>query len=284
MKPIQTIAIILVAIIAIIGMNSLFIVKETNQAMVLTLGKVDRLISEPGLKFKVPFIQNIVMFDKRVLETDSTPTEYVTKDKKRLLVDSFTRWQIMNARKFYEAVRTESAALERINIIVNSAMRSYLGREDLVEIVSGNRAEIMAAIHRDASVQAEALGVRIVDVRIKRSDLPEENSRAIYQRMRAEREKESKEIRAQGEEEAQKIRADAEKQRTILLAEAKRDSEKMRGEGDALGIKITGEAFGKDPDFYSFMRSLDAYREGLKGDNTYMVLDSDMSFFKQFSK
>jgi membrane protease subunit HflC len=284
MKPIHTIGLIGLAIAVVIGMNSLFIVKETNQAMVLTLGKVDRLISEPGLKFKVPFIQNIVMFDKRILETDATPTEYVTKDKKRLLVDSFTRWQIVNARKFYEAVRNESAALERINIIVNSAMRSYLGREELVEIVSGDRAKLMQSILENARVQAEPLGVEIVDVRIKRSDLPEENSRAIYQRMRAEREKESKEIRAQGEEEAQKIRADANKQRTILLAEAKRDSEKLRGEGDALSIKITGAAFNKDPEFYSFMRSLDAYREGLSGDKTYMVLDSDMSFFKQFSK
>ncbi|MEC9290900.1 MAG: protease modulator HflC [Pseudomonadota bacterium] len=284
MKPIHTIGLIGLAIAVIIGMNSLFIVKETNQAMVLTLGKVDRLISEPGLKFKVPFIQNIVMFDKRILETDATPTEYVTKDKKRLLVDSFTRWQIVNARKFYESVRNENLALERINIIVNSAMRSYLGREDLVEIVSGDRAKMMQSILENARVQAEPLGVEIVDVRIKRSDLPEENSRAIYQRMRAEREKESKEIRAQGEEEAQKIRADADKQRTILLAEANRDSEKLRGEGDALSIKITGTAFNKDPEFYSFMRSLDAYRAGLKGENTYMVLDSDMSFFKQFSK
>ena len=284
MKPIHTIGLIGLAIAVIIGMNSLFIVKETNQAMVLTLGKVDRLISEPGLKFKVPFIQNIVMFDKRILETDATPTEYVTKDKKRLLVDSFTRWQIVNARKFYESVRNENLALERINIIVNSAMRSYLGREDLVEIVSGDRAKMMQSILENARIQAEPLGVEIVDVRIKRSDLPEENSRAIYQRMRAEREKESKEIRAQGEEEAQKIRADADKQRTILLAEANRDSEKLRGEGDALSIKITGTAFNKDPEFYSFMRSLDAYRAGLKGENTYMVLDSDMSFFKQFSK
>lgn len=283
MRPIHMITLFTLGIAAIVVMNSTFIVRETDQAMVLTLGKVDRLISEPGLKFKVPFVQNIVMFDKRILATDSPPTEYVTKDKKRLLVDSFSRWRITNAQKFYEAVRTEDAARQRINIIVNSSMRSHLGRESLVDIVSGRRAVLMDKILQESRKEAEPFGVELVDVRIKRTDLPEANSRAIYQRMRAEREKESKELRAQGEEEAQKIRADADRQRTILMAEARRDAEKLRGEGDAEAIGITGRSFNQAPEFYSFLRSLEAYKTSLKNKNTTFVLDSGMPFFQHFS-
>lgn len=282
MRPLHILLIIVIGIVAAVGANSAFIVKETDQAMVLAIGKVDRVVAEPGLHFKVPFYQQVLFFDKRTLETDSSPEEVQAKDKKRVVVDSFTRWRISEPKKFYEAVRTERAARDRLDLIVNSNIRQTLAQETLQDIVSGERNSVMQEIKKAATIEAAPLGIEVVDVRIKRADLPENNSMAIFGRMRTEREKEAKELRAGGSEQAQKIRASAEKDRTILLAEAKRDGEKIRGEGDAESIRITAEAFSKDEDFYRFYRSLEAYRTSLSGNDTLLVMDPTMDFLKGF--
>lgn len=283
MKPTVVFSIVLGFVGFVLLLNSTFIVRETDQAMVLALGKVDRVIAAPGLHFKMPFFQQVVYFDKRILETDSPAEEVQAGDKKRVVVDSFTRWRITDAKKFFENLRTESAARNRITSIVNSSLKDVLGGEDLAELVSGQRAEVMGEIVSRARQETDSLGIEIVDVRIKRADLPAENSQAVYRRMQAERDKEAKEIRAKGEEEAQKIRANAEKERTIVLAEANRDSQKIRGEGDAESIRIFANATRQDPNFYSFVRSLEAYRNSLKGDETMMVLDPTLEFFKHLN-
>lgn len=282
MSPKVILGLIIVGITTVVSMNALFVVQETEQAMVLRFGKVDRLIAEPGLHAKIPFAQQVMFFDKRILETDSSPEEVQTEDKKRVVVDSFTRWRITDAEKFYQAVRSTSVAIQRVNAIVNSNIRRIVAREPLEELVTGNRIKLMNDIQTEATREAAPLGIEIVDVRIKRADLPEENSRAVFRRMQAERQKEAKEIRANGEEEAQKIRADAEKQRTILIAEAERDAQKLRGEGEGQAIKITAEAFQKDARFYEFLRSMEAY-EGSLTEDTLMILDPTIPFLKEFS-
>lgn len=283
-KPVVALGLIGAGLGVVVLANSLFTVKETEQVMVLSLGKVDRLVAEPGLDVRVPFYQQIMRFDKRLLHTESEASEFVSKDKKRIVVDSFTRWRIVDAKNFFEAVRTVDIARARLNTIVNSSIQRVLAREDLKDIVSGDRARIMASILEEARREVNRLGIEVVEVRIKRTDLPKENSDAIYNRMRAERSKEAKEIRATGEEEAQKIRANAERERTIMLAEAERKAQALRGQGDADAMKVLGDAYAKDPEFFVLLRSLDAYRTGLKGQDTLMVLDPSMEFLKPFSK
>ena len=270
--------------VAIVAANSLFTVHETEQAMVLQLGQVRNVVNEPGLNFKTPFVQNVIYFDRRVLETDSKPEEIQSKDKEPMVVDSYTRWRITDVSKFFKTVRTEREARRRLDIIVNSALRRKLAQHSSTEIVSGDRAQIMDDILVEARQQAAPLGIDVVDVRIKRADWPANISRAVYGRMNEERHKEAKEIRAQGEEAAKEIRATADKERTILLAEAQRDAQKLRGEGDAESIRITADAFSKDPEFYGFMRSLEAYETALSGGDTMMVLDPNVEFLKHFNK
>lgn len=280
MKPIH----VIFSLIAIVGLillaNSAFTVKETERTLVLALGKVDRQIEEPGLYFKKPFIQQIVKFDNRVLYVDSQPEEIVTKDKKRLLVDTFMRWQIVDAVKFYETQRTMSAGRSQLNTIMSSATKRTLARHDAQSVISGERRTIMNAILKAARSEADRFGIQVVDVRIKRVDLPEENSLAIYNRMRAERNKEAKEIRAGGAEEAQRIRAKAEKERTVLLADAEKQAQILRGEGDAQAIKIFADAFGQDVEFYRLSRTFDAYSASLAKQGSTFVLDPDVDFLK----
>ncbi|MAF30728.1 MAG: HflC protein [Magnetococcales bacterium] len=280
----QTLFFIVFGIGAIVGANSLFTVHETEQAIVIQLGEVRKVISEPGLNYKLPFVQNVIFLDKRIMETDSKPEEIQSSLKEPMVVDSFTRWRIVDARQFYKAVRTESDARKRLDIIVNSNLRQKLALYTSKEIVSGDRDRIMQDILVSSRQQALPLGVEIVDVRIKRADWPAKISQAVYQRMNAERNKEAKEIRAQGAEKAQEIKATAEKERTIILANAQRDAQKLRGEGDAESIRITAEAFSKDAEFYSFIRSLEAYRSSLKGEDTFMVLDPSVDYFRHFNK
>lgn len=282
MKASHVFALIIFAIGGVVSLNAFFIVHETAQAMVLTLGKVDRLIAEPGLHIKTPFVQNVIYYDKRILSSDSQPEEIVTKDKKRAVVDSFTRWRISDAEKFYQSVRTENTAIMRLNTIVNSNLRQQLALWGLQDIVAGERTAIMRDTLDAAREQAKELGIEIVDVRIKRVDLPQSNSQAVYRRMQAEREKEAKEIRAQGAEEAQKTRANAERKRTVLMAEANRDSQKLRGEGDAKAIKIFADAYNKDPEFFKLSRTLEAYEKSLADGETMMILDPSVNFLKKF--
>jgi membrane protease subunit HflC len=272
----MTLWIVAGVVLFITVLNSFFTVRETEQVMVVALGRVERLVTEPGLHMKVPFYHQLVVFDKRILQMHSTPNEVQTLDKKRVVVDSFTRWQIVDAGQFYKSLRSTNNALQKLAFIVDSNIRNVVASVELHDLVSGERAKVMRQILESTREEAEPLGIRIVDVRIKRADLPTENSEAVFRRMRAERQKEAAEIRASGEEKAQKIRADAEKQRTILLAEAERDSAKLRGEGDAQAIRIGGAAFGQDPGFYKLTRSLEAYRDSLKGST--FVLDPGTTF------
>lgn len=282
MKPIQILLALIVAVTAIVGVNALYTIDEREQVMVVAFGKVLRTESEPGLHVKVPFLQQIAVFDKRILVTDAQPEEMQTQDKKRLVMDSFTRWRIKDVKKLYESLRTVEAARDRLATIVNSNLRRVIARYDLQTILSGDRSEIFADVLDGVRKNASDLGLEVVDVRIKRADLPIENSQGVFKRMRAEREKEAKDARAKGEEESQKIRANAERERTILLAEAKRDAQKLRGEGDAVSIKVTAEAFSQDPDFFNLTRSLDAYKNSLVGEDTLMVLDPEVDFLKVF--
>lgn len=284
MRPKYVFGLAILFSVAIVIINSTFMVQETQQAMVLRLGKVDRLVAEPGLHVKLPLIQQIYYFDKRILETDSSAEEVQTIDKKRVVVDSFTRWRIVDAQNFYQAVRTENTAVQRINSIVNSNIRRVVASETLEELVSGDRARLMQEIENEATKEAKPFGVEIVDVRIKRADLPTENSLAVFKRMRTEREKEAKEIRAEGEEKAQKLRAEADRERTVILAGADREAQVLRGQGDALAIKVTGAAFSKNPQFYNLMRSLEAYEESLSGTDTLILLDPSMEFLQKFKQ
>lgn len=282
MKPIHMIFGITGIIALILVANSAFIVTETDRALVLSLGKVDRQVEEPGLYLRRPFIQQLVKYDDRVLDLDSTPEEIVTKDKKRLVVDTFMRWRIEDATKFYETQRTMSSGRAQLNTIMSSATKRSLARHDAQEIISGERRNIMNSILSEIREEASRFGIEVVDVRIKRADLPPENSQAVYNRMRAERNKEAKEIRAGGEEEAQKIRANAERERTILIADAENKSQVLRGTGDAEAIKIFADAFGKNPEFYRLTRTLDAYRRSLAKDNAMLVVDPETDFLKIF--
>ena len=280
MKPIHMIIGILAAIGFVVLANSAFIVTETDRALVLSLGKVDRQVETPGLYFRRPFIQQLVKYDDRVLDLDSSPEEIVTKDKKRLVVDTFMRWRIDDATKFYETQRTLSRGRTQLNTIMSSATKRSLARHDAQDIISGERAKIMNNILDETRASAARFGIQVIDVRIKRADLPPENSQAVFNRMRAERNKEAKEIRAGGEEEAQKIRANAERERTILLADAEQKSQVLRGEGDAEAIKVYADAYGKSPEFYRLSRTLEAYRKSLAKSSTMLVVDPTTSFLK----
>jgi len=284
MKPIHMIFGITGIIALILVANSAFIVTETDRALVLSLGKVDRQVEEPGLYFRRPFIQQLVKYDDRVLDLDSTPEEIVTKDKKRLVVDTFMRWRIEDATKFYETQGTMSSGRAQLNTIMSSATKRSLARHDAQEIISGERRNIMNSILAETREEASRFGIEVLDVRIKRADLPPENSQAVYNRMRAERNKEAKEIRAGGEEEAQKIRANAERERTILIADAENKSQMLRGSGDADAIKIFADAFGKSPEFYRLTRTLDAYRRSLAKENAMLVVDPETDFLKIFGQ
>lgn len=260
--------------------STVFTVRQQEQAMVIALGKVVRLVNEPGMHLKIPFYYQVVFFDKRLLNSESPTEEVQTLDKERVLVDSFTRWQIVDAGAFYRNVRSVPMAVERLDTIVNSNIREAVANVKLADLVGGRRYEVMQDILKQSELEAAPMGIRIVDVRLKRADLPPENSEAVFRRMRAERQKEASQLRAEGEEEAQKIRAEAERTRTVMLAEAQRDSQKLWGEGEAEAIEITGAAFSKDPSFYRLTRSLEAYKAAFGGSNTIMVVDPSSEFMK----
>lgn len=282
MKPLHMVGLLVAGVALIVAANSLYTVTETERALVVTLGKIDKEVIEPGLYVRKPFVQQLVKFDSRILNLTGESEEVVTRDKKRILVDTFTRWRISDAASFYESVRTESNGRAQLLVIVNSAAKRALARNDMMDIISGDRMRVMHSILDEARQEAARLGIEVIDVRIKRADLPQENSVAIYNRMRAERNKEATDIRARGEEEAQKIRANAERQRTVILAEADRDAMKLRGEGDAESIRISGEAFSKSPRFYAFIRSLEAYREALGRNDAMILVDPKIKFLDNF--
>lgn len=272
----------LIVLVFITLSGSLYVVNQVEQAIVLQFGEPVRVVKEPGLKMKVPFIQNVVYYDTRLLNLDPPAQEIVLGDKKRLDVDSFTRYQIIDPLRFYQTVRTELQAQSKLEEIVNSSVRNILGRITLQELLSEKRSQIMADISNAVKNDAAQIGVKVAEVRIRRADLPIEVLQAINDRMKAERERDAKEARAQGQQAALQIRATADKESTIILAEAEKQAQIIKGEGDKTATSIWNEAAGQDPDFYAFYRSMEAYRQSMADENNKLILSPDSDFFKYF--
>ncbi len=266
--------------------SSVFTVNEVERAVVLRLGKpVGAPIEKAGLHFKVPFIDNVVYFDKRLIEYDSEPKELITKDKKNIVIDNYARWRIVNPLLFLQTVQDVRGAQARLDDIIYSEVRERLGQYTLLEIISLKRDEIMDIVTLESDEKVEKLGIQIVDVRIKRADLPKQNEENVYRRMEAERNQQAKKYRAEGRESALEIMSDAEREKTIILAEAYEESEKIKGEGDAEALKIYADAYNKDPEFYSFTRSLSAYDKIFKGKgSTKIILSTDSELLKYLNK
>src|ERR1700733_2141018 len=256
-------AIALLVVVVVIGTSAFFTVAQTEQALVLQFGEMRELIKTPGLHLKVPFVQKVLYFDNRVLEVDPPAQEVILADQKRVDVDAYARFRIIDPLLFYQTVTNEFGARGRLSAIINSSMRRVLGSTSLASVLSGERERIMADILHEVGDQAKRFGIEIVDVRLRRADLPEQTSQAIYNRMKSERDREAKEARGQGQEQALQIRARADREKVVLLAEAAREAQIVRGEGDANAIKIYAEAFGKDPQFFAFYRSMQAYTNAL---------------------
>lgn len=280
---IQICSIVLGAILILL-FSSAYIVYQPEQAIVLQFGEPIRVINEAGLKFKVPFVQNVIFYDSRLLNLDPPAQEVVLNDKKRLDVDSFTRYRIVDPLQFYQTVRTEDQARSKLAEIVNSSLRKVLGRVTLTELLSQQRTQIMNDISTIVKKDAEAIGVSVADVRIRRADLPREVMQAINDRMKTERQRDAKEFRAKGQQQARNIRATADKEATIIVAEAEKNAQITRGQGDKEAVELWNKIVGQDVDFYEFYRSLDAYKKSLSNDETSLVLSPDSDFFKYFNK
>ena len=272
----------LIFVIGLVVYLSLFTVKEINQAIVLQFGDPKKIVTEAGLQVKIPFIQNVVFLDRRILSLDPPPAEVIASDQKRLIVDAYARFKIVDPLKFYISVGDERVARSRLATIINSRIRSVLGKQSLATLLSEERSGQMAIIQEGVNVEAEKFGITIIDVRIKRADLPQANSEAIYKRMQTEREREAKEFRARGAEMAVTITSTADRKVTVILANAEKQSEIMKGEGDGIRNKIFADAFGQDPEFFSFYRAMQAYETALIGGDTSLILSPDSDFFKFF--
>ena len=270
--------VLLIALVFLLS-QALFIVDERQQVIILQFGEPIRTITEPGLAFKTPFIQNLTYFDKRVLSSDATPQEYLTTDKKRLVVDHVTRWRIINPLEFFKAVRTESSARARLDEFVFSGLREELALVPFKDVISSQRETITERVLESTATKALALGIEVVDVRVKRADLPEEVERSVFDRMDAERQRESSLFRAEGEEQANIIRAQADRQSTVISAEGYQEAQSIRGEGEAEAIRIYAAALEQDPEFYAFSRRLEAYAGVLKNGDS-LVVPSDSEFFR----
>ena len=282
MSRLNIILLIIIAAIAATASSALFIVNETQQALVIQFGEPKRTVDQPGLKFKLPFIQDVIFFEKRVLSfIPDEGEEAILKDQKRLKVDTYARFKIVDPLRFYQSVRNEIEARKQLDTIVDSALREELGLRGLKEILSEQRNSITKNIRDQVNIKARTLGMEIIDIQIRRADYPEVTSQAIFARMISERERIAREFRATGEEEAQKIRASAEKQRVVTVADGARQSQEIRGAGDAEAIRIYAESFGQDPEFFSFYRSMEAYKKSFNQDDT-MVINPTGDFFKFF--
>ena len=282
MSKIQYVLMALAAAVVILAAGSIYTVNQGEQALVLQFGRPVRVVKEPGLKLKIPMIQNVVFYDARLLNLDPPAQEVVLNDKKRLDVDSFTRYRIIDPLKFYKTVRTEYQAQSKLAEIVNSSVRKILGRITLPELLSQKRTQIMSDISSAVKSDAAQIDVSVADVRIRRADSPLQVLQAINARMKTERERDAKEFRAQGQQQAQQIRAKAEKERTIIIAEAEKQAQITRGQGDEQAIKIWNDAANLDPQFYAFYRSLEAYKNALADGNASLVLSPDSEFFEYF--
>ena len=263
--------------------SSFFTVNQTQQALVLQFGEPKRIIQDPGLAFKLPFIQDAVFYESRVLSLiPQDAEEVILADQKRIQIDAYARYRIEDPLLFFQTVRNELGARARLESIIDSSVRRVLGNETLASILTGERENINGSIRDEVNASVDSLGIEIIDVRLRRADYPESTSQNIFNRMKSEREREAKEFRATGDEEAQKIRADAEKTRTVIVAEAKREAQEVRGQGDSNAIRIYADSFGQDPEFFSFYRSMEAYRKSIGESGTSMVLSPNSSFFRYF--
>jgi membrane protease subunit HflC len=273
-------ALIIVALIVAYG--ALFTVYQTRQALVVRLGQPVRIVTEPGLHSKIPLIDSVISIDKRILDLENPAQEVIASDQKRLVVDAFARYRIKEPLKFYQTVGTVDGANLQLSTLLNSALRRVLGEATLTQVVRDQREHLMAKVREQLDTEAQAFGIAVVDVRIRRADLPEQNSQAVYQRMQTERQQEAAQLRAQGAQRAQEIRAKADREVTVLLADAQSKGEQTRGEGDGERNRIFAEAYGKDPDFFSFYRSMQAYEAGMRPNDTRMLLKPDSEFFRYF--
>lgn len=263
--------------------STLFTVQETQQVLITQFGEPKRVIQQPGLHAKLPFIQNVISFDRRLLDFDAPGEEVILGDQRRLIVDSFTRYRINDPLRFYQTVgATEAGIRARLNTIVTSSLRRVLGNEPLLAVLSSDRPRIMGEIRRQVNEEARQFGIAVEDVRIRRADLPGENTQAILSRMQSERERVAREARAEGAEVAQRVRAGAERERTVLIAEAQAQADILRGQGEQEAIRIFAEAFQRDPAFFQFWRTMQAYREAFTEGDTKMVLTPDSEFFRYF--
>jgi modulator of FtsH protease HflC len=276
------VTLILLFIVAIVVYSSLFTVQQTEQVLVVRFGKPVDIASDPGLHFKAPFIDTVIPVDKRILDLENASQEVIAADQKRLVVDAFARYRIKDALQFYQSVGTIQAANLQLTQLLNASLRRVLGEVTLIQVVRDEREALMARIRDQLDREAESYGIQVVDVRIRRADLPEQNSQAVYKRMTTEREREAAEFRAQGGQKAQEIRSNADREVTVIVAEANSKAEQTRGEGDAERNRLFADAYGKDPDFFAFYRSMTAYENGLRSGDTRYLLRPESDFFKYF--
>jgi membrane protease subunit HflC len=284
-EKILKISIFVTVLIGLLIYSTFFIVKETHQAIVLQLGEPKKVYKDAGLYFKIPLIQNVHFLDKRVIDIDAPAEEVIALDQKRIIVDAYAKFIINDPLKFYISVGNERIAQSRLASIINAKIRGVLGKENLVNLISTNRNKLMSQITKDVAEEAKDFGIDVIDVRIKRADLPSANSEAIFKRMQTERTREAKEFRAQGFEVGQTIKSIADKEAAIILADARKTAQITRGEGDGLRNKIFAEAFGRDPEFFSFYRAMQSYEKSLiSGSETSLVLSPDSEFFRYFGE
>ncbi|NVN87446.1 MAG: protease modulator HflC [Rhodopseudomonas sp.] len=277
------VALILLLVLIVVGYASVFTVTQTEQVLLVRLGEPVRVLTEPGLHFKAPFIDTVISIDKRILDLENPSQEVIASDQKRLVVDAFARYRIKDALRFYQSIGSIQAANIQLTTLLNASLRRVLGEVTFIEVVRDQRESLMNKIRDQLDKEAAGYGISVVDVRIRRADLPEQNSQAVYQRMQTERQREAAEFRAQGGQKAQEIRSKADREATVIIAEANSQAEQIRGTGDAERNRLFAEAYGKDADFFAFYRSMSAYEHGLKSNDTRFLLRPDSDFFRFFS-
>jgi membrane protease subunit HflC len=276
------VALFVLFVIIIVAYSSLFTVTQTEQVLVVRLGEPVRVVTEPGLNFKAPFIDTVISIDKRILDLENPSQEVIASDQKRLVVDAFARYRIKNALRFYQSIGSIQAANIQLTTLLNAALRRVLGEVTFIQVVRDERESLMMRIREQLDKEADGYGISVVDVRIRRADLPEQNSQAVYQRMQTERQREAAEFRAQGGQKAQEIRSKADREATVIIADANSQAEQTRGAGDGERNRLFAEAYGKDADFFAFYRSMTAYENGLRSNDTRFLLRPDSDFFKYF--
>jgi modulator of FtsH protease HflC len=277
------VALLLLLVVVIVGYSSVFTVSETQQVLVVRLGEPVRVVNQPGLNFKAPFIDSVISIDKRILDLENPSQEVIASDQKRLVVDAFARYRIKNALRFYQSIGSIQAANIQLTTLLNAALRRVLGEVTFIQVVRDEREGLMTRIRDQLDKEADGYGIEVVDVRIRRADLPEQNSQAVYQRMQTERQREAAEFRAQGGQKAQEIRSKADREAVVIIADANSTAEQVRGAGDGERNRLFAEAYGQDADFFSFYRSMTAYENGLRSNDTRFLLRPDSDFFKFFS-